>query len=83
MNSTFCLLIIIFSISFSQSNLIDRYHTYNDIVDSLIVWEENFENNTAPSSYYPNSGIIYQLEQIGESNEDNLPIYAVKLSLEV
>ena len=63
-----------------QSPLSDRYHTYNDIVDSLMAWNQNFSNNTSPSPYYVNSGIIYQMEEIGESNVDNLPIYAVKLS---
>tara|TARA_Y100000994_G_C15641759_1_gene421581 strand:+ start:135 stop:1211 length:1077 start_codon:yes stop_codon:yes gene_type:complete len=64
----------------SQSPLSDRYHTYDDIVDSLMTWDENFSNNQSPSPYYANSGIIYQMEQIGESNVDELPIYAVKLS---
>ena len=64
----------------SQSPLSERYHTYDDIVDSLMAWDQNFSNNTFPSPYYANSGIIYQMEQIGESNVDNLPIYAVKLS---
>ena len=64
----------------SQSPLSERYHTYDDIVDSLMAWDKNFSNNTFPSPYYANSGIIYQMEQIGESNVDNLPIYAVKLS---
>ena len=72
--------IFLFCLCLSQSELPDRYHTYNDIVDSLMIWEQNFSNNTSPSPYYPNSGIIYQLEQIGESNKDLLPIYAVKLS---
>ena len=43
-------------------------------------WDQSFSNNTFPSPYYANSGIIYQMEQIGESNVDNIPIYAVKLS---
>ena len=72
--------VILICFGISQSPLSERYHTYDDIVDSLMIWEQNFSNNTSPSPYYPNSGIIYQLEQIGESNKDLLPIYAVKLS---
>ena len=64
----------------SQSPLSDRYHTYDDIVDSLMAWNESFSSNQSPSPYYANSGIIYHMEQIGESNVDELPIYAVKLS---
>ena len=71
---------ILFCMILSQSPLSDRYHTYDDIVDSLMTWDENFSNNQSPSPYYANSGIIYQMEQIGESNVDELPIYAVKLS---
>ena len=47
-----------------QNRLNDRYHTYDDIIDSLFMWDENFSGNNQPSVYYPNSGIIYQLEEI-------------------
>ena len=76
----FCFFSIFFCIGICQNQLSERYHTYDDIVDSLMVWDQNFSNNYSPSPYYGNSGIIYQLEQIGESNQDDLPIYAVKLS---
>ena len=76
-----CLLtFIIFSSFLAQSPLNERYHTYEDVVDSLFIWNENFSNNPNPSPYYQNSGIIYKLEEIGKSHEDDLPIYAVKLS---
>ena len=73
-------LVILLAISFSQSPLNERYHTYSDIVDSLMMWNQNFSENPNPSPYYPNSGIIFKLEEIGSSHEDDLPIYAVKLS---
>ena len=45
MNFFFYLLIVVFSIGFSQRDLIDRYHTYADIVDSLMIREQKFSNN--------------------------------------
>ena len=70
---TLCLL-------FSQSELPSRYHTYHEIVDSLFHWNSLFADNSNPSQYYPGSGIIYQMEEIGQTGTDDLPIYAVKLS---
>ena len=70
---TLCLL-------FSQSELPSRYHTYDEIVDSLFHWNSLFADNNTPSQYYPGSGIIYQMEEIGQTGIDDLPIYAVKLS---
>ena len=68
------------TISFSQSELPGRYHTYEEIVDSLFHWNSLFSENNSPSQYYPGSGVIYQMEEIGTTGTDNLPIYAVKLS---
>ena len=57
---TLCLL-------FSQSELPSRYHTYDEIVDSLFHWNSLFADNNTPSQYYPGSGIIYKMEEIGQS----------------
>ena len=70
-------LIILVSCLFSLS---ERYHTFYEIQDQLVEWESEFSNNEDPWPQYPNSGIIYQLYEIGLSTNDNLPIYAVKLS---
>ena len=80
MKKLFCFTLFSFSIILSQSPLSERYHTYSDIVYQLFEWDEEFSNNTSPSHYYPNSGIIFHMEEIGRSNVDDLPIYAVKLS---
>ena len=71
-------LIILTSLSFSLS---ERYHTFYEVEQQLLDWEEQFSNDDNPwPAQYPGSGIIYQLSQIGVSSHDNLPIYAVKLS---
>ena len=41
------------TISFSQSELPGRYHTYEEIVDSLFHWNSLFSENNSPSQYYP------------------------------
>jgi len=74
--------IIFFSISilYSQNtNLDSLYYSYSEIKEQLYVWEEEFGNTAHPSSFYQNS-IVYQLDSIGVSSVENLPIYAVKLS---
>ncbi len=63
-----------------QNRLNDRYHTYDEIRDSLFAWDEQFGNNSNPSDQYPGSGIIYHLEQIGTSTHDGLPFWGVRLS---
>ena len=45
----------------------DIYHTYDEVIDSLLVLE----------SIYPN---VMDVFEIGVSQQDSLPIYAVKLS---
>jgi len=65
----------------NQSPLIENYHTYEEIQAKLLAWDNLYGNTNNPQpSYYSNSGIIYKLEEIGTSNVNNLPIYAVKLS---
>ena len=61
--------------------LSERYHTFYEVEQQLLDWDEEFGSNTEPwPAQYPGSGIIYELSQIGLSSHDNLPIYAVKLS---
>ncbi len=62
-------------------SLSERYHTFYEVEQQLLEWDEEFGQNSEPwPDYYPNSGVIYQLSQIGVSSHDDLPIYAVKLS---
>ena len=68
------------SILSGNSPLHERYHTYEEIQSQLEEWNTEFENNQNPSSAYPESGIIYHLEELGASTEDGLPFWAVKLS---
>ena len=73
-------LIIILLISCLFS-LPERYHTFYEVEEQLLEWNDEFGNNQSPwPAQYPGSGIIYSLHQIGLSHSDNLPIYAVKLS---
>ena len=65
---------------FSQSPLSERYHTYEEIQEQLEIWDEEFGDNLNPSMAYPESGIIYHLEEIGFSTEDSLPFCGVRLS---
>ena len=45
----------------------DFYHRYEDVLDKLFLWQ----------SIYPDTVMV---QQIGFSQEDDIPIYAVKLS---
>ena len=70
------------SILFSQSELSDRYTTYQEIENRLNAWHEEFGSNPDPYPSYPgNEGIIYHHEIIGYSGVDNLPIWAIKLTM--
>ena len=70
----FILLSFIFSLS-------ERNHTFYEVEQQLLDWESEFSNNESPwPAHYPDSGIIYSLHEIGVSENDQLPIYAVKLS---
>ena len=62
------------------TNLDSLYYTYGEIRDSLYKWQKEFGNNAHHFSSYQNS-IIYKLDSIGFSTNENLPIYAVKLSV--
>ena len=64
----------------SDSILSDRYHTYSEIDSILHQWDEEFGDTLNVNSPYPNSGPIFKLIELGISNQDSLPFWAVKLS---
>jgi hypothetical protein len=64
----------------AQYELSERYHTYDEVQSQLEAWDEEFGENYSPSPAYPNSGIIYHLEEIGRSTELDLPFWGVRLS---
>ena len=68
------------SVIVGNSPLHQRFHTYEEIQTQLEAWDTDFGDNQNPSVYYPESGIIYHLEELGASTEDGLPFWAVKLS---
>ena len=73
---------LVVSLSFTQSELPDRYTTYQEIEQQLSDWSEEFGSNTDPYPFYPGEeGIIYHHEIIGYSAVENLPIWAVKLAM--
>jgi len=61
----------------------NEYYTYDKIESTLHAWQETFGTNPHQSDDYNGFGIIYNLDTIGYSSQDNLPIYAVKLSANV
>jgi len=63
----FLLLLATTSLLFSQGTLPDCYPTNQEIIDQLLQYEEN----------YPE---ICHVEIAGYSQEDNMPIYMIKLS---
>ena len=58
----------------------DRYHTYDEVHQQLLEWNDEFGSQPNSIPQYPGSGIIYELIEIGYSNQFNLPFWAVKLS---
>ncbi len=56
------------------------YYTYSKIDSTLHKWQDDFGNTSHPNSIYSGFGVIYNLDTIGFSSQDSLPIYAVKLS---
>ncbi len=65
---------------FLNSSYSQDLYTYEKIDSTLHAWQEIFGNTSHPSDDYDGFGIIYNLDTIGYSSQDNLPIYAVKLS---
>ena len=58
----------------------NEYYTYEKIDSTLHAWQNTFGFTPHPSNDYPGFGVIYNLDTIGYSSQDNLPIFAVKLS---
>lgn len=56
----------------------DEYYTYDKIDSTLHAWQSDYGDSTHP--IFPDQGIIYNLDTIGYSSQDSLPIFAVKLS---
>ena len=56
------------------------YYTYSKIDSALHKWQGDFGTSSHPDNIYSGFGIIYNLDTIGYSTQDSLPIYAVKLS---
>ena len=73
-------IVISFQVLKSDSILSDRYHTYSEIDSILHQWDEEFGDTLNVNSPYPNSGPIFKLIELGISNQDSLPFWAVKLS---
>ena len=67
---------LVFSIAFCNSN----YFSYEKIDSTLHAWSNEFGLNSHPSNDYQNLGIIYNLDTLGYSSRDSLPIFGVKLS---
>jgi len=65
---------------FLNSSYSQDLYTYEKIDSTLHAWQEMFGNTPHSSDDYEGFGIIYNLDTIGYSSQDNLPIYAVKLS---
>ena len=81
MNYFIYFIFVLSSFLFSQNELSDRYHSYYEIEQKIIEWDEQFGNNVNPYEIYPgDEGIIFHHEIIGYSEVDNLPIWALKLS---
>ena len=73
-------IVISFQVLKSDSILSERYHTYSEIDSILHQWDEEFGDTLNVNSPYPNSGPIFKLIELGISNQDSLPFWAVKLS---
>ena len=82
MLKNFIYIIFSFSVVFPQSELSDRYTTYQEIEQRLNAWYDAFGSNVDPYPSYPgDEGIIYHHEIIGYSGVENLPIWAIKLTM--
>ena len=77
----YCLILSLSLINYCLA--VNGYYTYDKINSTLHAWQDTFGLEAHTSGYYPEFGIIYELITIGESSQDQLPIYAVKLSANV
>ena len=73
--------LIFFTIGFSESPLSSRYHTYDEVRNQLFEWNETYGNEVNPN--HSNGGIMYELMEIGQSHEESLPFWAAKISYNV
>jgi len=65
-------------LSLSLINYCLAYYTYSTIDSTLHAWQDEYGQATHP--ILGDYGIIYNLDTIGSSSLDNLPIFAVKLT---
>ena len=72
----YCLILSLSLINYCLA--VNKYYTYDKIDDSLHAWQSNYGFST--HLLFPDHGIIYNLDTIGYSSQDSLPIFAVKLS---
>jgi len=56
----------------------NEYYTFDKIDSTLHAWQEDYGQGAHP--YFESYGIIYNLDTIGFSSQDNFPIFAVKLT---
>ena len=74
----YCLILSLSLINYCLA--VNGYYTYDRTDSTLHAWQTTFGTNPHPSNDYGGFGIIYNLDTIGYSSQDNLPIFAVKLS---
>ena len=72
----YCLILSLSLINYCLA--VNEYYTYDKIDDSLHAWQSNYGFST--HLLFQDHGIIYNLDTIGFSSQDNLPIFVVKLS---
>jgi len=65
-------------LSLSLINYCLAYYTYSTIDSTLHAWQDDYGQDVHP--LLGDYGIIYNLDTIGFSSQDNLPIFAVKLT---
>ena len=59
-------IIILCSFVFAQDELSSRYHSFYEIEEKIIEWDDQFGSNTNPYEIYPgDEGIIFHHEIIG------------------
>ena len=59
---------------FLNSSYSQDLYTYEKIDSTLHAWQEMFGNTPHSSDDYEGFGVIYNLDTIGYSSQDNLPM---------
>jgi len=72
----YCLILSLSLINYGLA--VNEYYTYDKIDSTLHTWQNNY--GQTPHPIFGNYGIIYNLDTIGFSSQNNLPIFAVKLT---